>query len=109
MKRTQVIGAIVGVGIVIGLAYLVFTQHNVEEYVKPQIVTEEVEVIISELDKRIQSEQEAIRAEAESLAQEAYDERFEQAMKEAELRVTAEYKAEIEAKELELEKEMGVY
>lgn len=73
----------------------------------PQTV--EIEKEVPTLEMRVKSAQEAELEATEAVAQVAYDEAFNQAMLEIELSVTAQYKDEIEAREIELEKEVGVY
>lgn len=72
-----------------------------------QTVTETVEV--SELDRRIEEAQNASSSAIEDAAKAAYEETKKQKLLEVELRVTSEYRAEIEQRETELEKEAGLY
>lgn len=107
MKRTYVyvLGGLVVLG---GIAY--FTNKPiVVEQVKTVTETIEKTVAVSELEKRIKDAQDAAQAEIQASAQAAYDAAIDQAMLEIEHDVTKAYREEIEAKEDELAKQVGVY
>lgn len=74
-------------------------------------VTEYVEKteVVSELDSRIKERQEASRPQLEASAKEAYDAAIAQGLLEIEHDVVAEYRAEIEAREEILSKEIGIF
>lgn len=99
--------SVLGVAVLGGIAYtqsplVVDNVKTVTEYI------EKTEVV-SELDQRIKDAQEAAQAEIQASAQAAYDAAIDQAMLEIEHDVTKAYREEIEAKEDELAKQVGVY
>lgn len=106
MKKVFVATGVVAV--LLGAAHYA-NKPIVAENVQTVIETVTQTVEVSELTKRIEDEQNAQRSDVEALARTAYEETYAQKMLEIELRVTSEYRAEIEKREVELEKEVGVY
>lgn len=76
------------------------------EYVNTETV---VEKEVPTLEKRIETAITASSTEIEAEAQKAYEAAKKNAENEIALRITTEYKKEIEQKETDLEKEVGAY
>jgi predicted outer membrane protein len=104
MKRILVL-TLVGVGIL--LAGLYISTDTIVEKSEPEII--ERETVVSELEKRVSEAQNANLSDVQAKADSAYEEAYNQAMKEIELEVTKLYREEIEAKETELEKDVGIH
>ena len=73
----------------------------------PEVIETEIEV--DALEERIKAAQEAKIADIEAKAQEAYDRAYSHEMTLIEASVVSDYKAEIQARETELKKQIGVY
>ena len=104
MKKT-IIYALVAVGVAAGVFFFGLQTKTVE-YIK-QVETKEVEkkVEVDVLDARIKDAIASSSQEIETRAQKAYNDAKRQAEVEIELDVTAKYREELEARELELQKE----
>jgi len=104
MKKT-IIYALVAVAVVAVVFYFGLQTKTVE-YIK-EIETQEVikNVEVDVLDARIKDAIASSSQEIETRAQKAYDDAKRQAEVEIELDVTTKYRAELEARELELQKE----
>lgn len=93
--------AVIGVG---GAAAFVFNTTNVEEYVKPEIIKEvmeiEKEVDVLELNKQKQWEER--KADAELKAQAAYDAVMEKEQIESDLEVVRNYQTDLDELEIQL-------
>lgn len=107
--KTIIIALVMAV-IVGGIAYNIVTEGKFAPVAyEKEVKVETVEVEVETLQKRISDAQEARKADIEAKAKEAYDKAVSQALLEIELEVTAEYRAEIEARELELKKQTTSY
>lgn len=102
MKTLAVI--IIIVGVLIGVTQLRSTSTVT---VETEVITETV--VVDPLGEAIEQAQKERKAEVESAAQSAYDDMFNQKMKEIELEVIKEYNAELDRRQEELEKETHVY
>lgn len=99
-------GLVVG-GIILYTAFVPKTTNIVNE--EPEVVTEIVTVEQDALENAIKQAQEAKKKEIETIAQSAYDETYKQEMKKVELEVVTNFNKEIDARQIELEKETKVY
>lgn len=112
MKR---IALLIGALGLIGGAYYVLHNTNVEDYVKPSTsvsATSTPEVTIEEVpsdELRIQEAQEEARAAIEAKAQAAYDSMYSNEMDKIEAAVLKEIEDEIKARRIEVEKRTGAY
>lgn len=106
MKRLLVAFVVLG-----GVAYYAFNFSSVEEYVKPEVIKEvvEVETEIPSDEVRIQAAQDAARAKIEAKAQAAYDDMYQLEMDMIEAEVLKAIEDEIKARRIEVEKKTGVY
>lgn len=77
------------VGAVLGALVMSFTTSSTIEYKEPQTV--EKEVVVPELETLIKEAQDGARAEVEAFAQEAYNDAYEQRMKEIATDIRTEY------------------
>jgi hypothetical protein len=75
----------------------------------PEVIEKTVEVEVPELEKKIKQAIAASSTEIAADAQKAYEERETFLKKQIELEVTRAYRAEIEKRETQLEKETGEY
>lgn len=99
---------VLGIGVLL-LGIGMMAQEEQFEYIKPDTQIVKEEVVVSELETRIEEAKANARIEIEQEAQTAYDTTFNQAMLKVELEETAKYRAEIQSREEALEKEVGVY
>jgi len=105
MKKIIAIGVVIGI---VGLGVVTWKSYILEgtvQYVQGEVV--EKEVTVSDLEKRISDAISASSTAIETEASKAYEEKKTQMHKEVELQVTRAYKAEIEARETKLEKEVS--
>lgn len=103
MKRIALVAIVLIVG---GVFVIPWTEtYHSEVITKTEVVTE----VKSDLTTRIEEAQAAAMGEVEAAAKAAYDEAKTQALKKIELDVTTAYRKEVEVKETQLEKEVGVY
>lgn len=102
------IAAIVVVACIGGIGAYLYSPKAIE-YVSPSIVEKEVVKEVATLEKRIADAQTASSSAIETEAQKAYEARKQEMLTEIELEVTREYKKEIEAREVQLEKAVGEY
>jgi hypothetical protein len=102
------IAAIVVVACMVGVGAYLYSPKAIE-YVSPSIVEKEVVKEVPTLEMRIVEAQNASSSAIETEARKAYETRKEELLTEIELRITREYKKEIEAREVQLEKEVGEY
>lgn len=100
---------IIVLGAILGGIALKKSQPN--EYVNaaPEVVTKEVVREVQTLEMRIADAQNASSTDIENEAQAAYEAKKQQMLTEIELKITTQYKKEIEARETQLEKEVGTY
>lgn len=103
MKRLAIV--VIVLAILGGIAYF---YSSVEEYTAPEVVEKEVPVEVDTLQKRINDAKAAEEMNIEAKAYKAYLESREQQEKEVELKVTNEYKKEIDAHIQKLEKEVSL-
>lgn len=99
--------ALVAIVLIVGGVFVFpwTTTYQAEVITKTETVTE----VKSDLTNRIDEAQAAAMGEVEAAAQAAYDEAKTQALKKIELDVITAYRKEVEAKETQLEKEVGTY
>ena len=81
------------------------TQKEPVEYIAPQVIEKEVEV--ETLQKRIDNAISASSTATEAVAKKAYEEAKEKAETEIALRITTEYRKEVEQREAELEEKVS--
>lgn len=100
-----VVVMILGIG---GIAYkMVKVETITVDKIKTEIVEKVVEKEVPTLDKRIADAISASSTETEALAKEAYEEAKKKAETEIALRVTTEYRKEIEEMEASLEEQVS--
>jgi len=105
MKYIATIVVVACIGLVAAYLY----SPKAIEYVTPNIVEKEVVKEVATLERRILDAQNASSTDIEREAQAAYEAKKQEILTSIELEVTREYKKEIEAREVELEKEVGEY
>lgn len=98
-----IIIAVIVLGVILG--GIKFTQPT--EYTAPEVVEKEVTIEVETLRKRIDAALTASSTEIENEAQKAFEEKRKQLETEVELDVTRKYRAEIEAREAELEEQVS--
>ena len=99
---------VLGIGVLL-LGIGMMAREEQFEYIKPDTQIVKEEVVVSELETRIEEAKANARMEIEQEAQAAYDATFNQAMLEVELEETTKYRAEIESREIELRKQSKDY
>ena len=105
MKTLAITGVVAAVG-VFALTQMDFGTVVVSN---PEVVVQEKEVEVDALDAAIKSAQEAQKDAIESVAQKAHDEAYNQEMKKVELEVIKSFNEQLDARQIELEKETKVY
>ena len=106
MKRKH-IAIVIVVGLALGGVALIKKDSPIE-YIQGETQVVEKTVEIETLQKRIDDAITASSTDIETQAQNAYNETKAQAQKEVELEVTRKYRAEIEAREAELEEQVSL-
>ena len=104
MKRLAI--AVIVLAILGGIV-LTQIENKPVEFTAPQVIEKEVEV--DALEQAIKQAQDATRANIEQVAQQAYDEAYEQEMKKVELQVITDFNKKLDARQIELEKDTKVY
>lgn len=92
-----------------GGIYAVYERLQAPISAQNEVKIETVEVEVETLSRRVQASQEASKGDIEAKAKEAYDKAVSQALLEIELAETAKYRAEIEAREKELQAQSVAY
>lgn len=108
MKRLAI--AVIVVGLILGGIYIYKASSKVE-YVKsaePEATSTPKVQTIEVLERRINDAIQASSTATEVESYKAYTDTKEQIEKEIELKVTSQYRAEIEAREAKLEKEVSL-
>lgn len=107
----KIILVIIGLGVILGgIAYkMVKVETITVDKIRTEVVEKVVEKEVPTLDKRIADAISASSTDIETKAQQAYEDAKKNAENEIALRITTEYRKEIEAMEVELEKEVGTY
>lgn len=96
--------------VIVGGAFLATQLPYKETFQNPAEVitkTEVVKEVKDELSARVETAQTEAEQDITAKAQAAYDASLQASLKEIELRVTSEYRKELEAKETALEKELS--
>lgn len=106
MKRKH-IAIVIVVGLALGGVALIKKDSPIE-YIQGETQVVEKTVEVETLQKRIGDAITASSTDIETQAQNAYNETKAQAQKEVELEVTRKYRAEIEAREAELEEQVSL-
>ncbi len=102
MKLITILG-----GIVIVTAGVIYFVPSTQEFVTERVVVEEKTVEVDTLQKRIDDAQAAALASTTAKAQAAYDAVLKEEAARIELEVRQAYRKELEAHEIELEKQTG--
>ena len=105
MKQVIILVTVVGL---IAISWRYYAQEEVIEYIQGETQVVEKTVEVETLQKRIGDAITASSTDIETQAQNAYNETKAQAQKEVELEVTRKYRAEIEAREAELEEQVSL-
>lgn len=95
-------------GLVLGGTVL-YQKSKIAYQAPPEPETIEKEVVVSDLQKRIEEAQDAALDEIEAAAKSAYQRAYDQAMLEIELEVTSEFRGEIEEREKMLQASSTAY
>lgn len=105
MLRIAIIAIVIvgGVFLATQLPYKETFETATEVITKTEVVTE----VKDELSARVETAQKEAEQDITAKAQAAYDASLKASLKEIELRVTSEYRKEVEAKEAALEEELS--
>lgn len=106
MKQVLLL-VMIGIGLALGGVALI-NKGSTVEYIQGETQVVEKTVEVETLQKRIDDAITASSTDIETQAQNAYNETKAQAKKEVELEVTRKYRAEIEAREAELEEQVSL-
>lgn len=104
MKK-YIIAIVIVLAVLGGIAFI----PNKTEYVAPEVVIQEKEVKVDALEQAIREAQEARKSDMEAIAQKAYDAAYSQEMKKTELEIINSFNEQLDARQIQLEKDTKVY